>query len=236
MNPRHLFMDERLTGICVYCGAPHPDTRDHVPSRVLLDKPYPPQQPVVGACEKCNASFSLDEQYLACFIECVIRGTVEVAGLQRTKIRRILGDSPSLQHRIEACMRKDAAGNLLWQPEADRVRKIILKLARGHVAYELYPIFEEPFEVILAPLPVLSKEEQAAFALGGMTTGKLGLWPEIGSRAFSRALGKKPDHLDQQGEWLVVQPDRYRYAVVETGGVLVRMVLSEYLACAVYWN
>jgi len=39
MNPCHLFMDERLTGMCVYCGA-HPETRDHVPSKVLLDKPY----------------------------------------------------------------------------------------------------------------------------------------------------------------------------------------------------
>ena len=67
MDPRHLFMDERLTGMCVYCGA-QPETRDHVPSKVLLDEPYPPELPVVGACEKCNASFSMDEQYLACFL------------------------------------------------------------------------------------------------------------------------------------------------------------------------
>ena len=37
MDPRHLFIDERHTGMCVYCGT-HPDTRDHVPSKVLLDE------------------------------------------------------------------------------------------------------------------------------------------------------------------------------------------------------
>ena len=35
MDPRHLFIDERHTGFCVYCGA-QPDTRDHVPSKVFL--------------------------------------------------------------------------------------------------------------------------------------------------------------------------------------------------------
>ena len=82
MDPRHLFIDERHTGMCVYCGT-HPDTRDHVPSKVLLDEPYPPELPVVGACKKCNSSFSLDEQYLACFLDCVIRGGAEASHYQR---------------------------------------------------------------------------------------------------------------------------------------------------------
>ena len=42
-----------------YCGA-YPDTRDHVPSKVLLDEPYPPDLPVIGACQRCNTSYSLD--------------------------------------------------------------------------------------------------------------------------------------------------------------------------------
>jgi len=233
MDPRHLFIDERLTGMCVYCGA-KPETRDHVPSKILLDEPYPPQLPVVGACESCNASFSLDEQYLACFIECVICGTAEAADLQRPNVKRILSDNPGLQHQIEASRKRGEMDNLLWQPEIDRVQKIVLKLARGHAAYELYPRIEEPLEVTFAPLPALSEEEQAAFEK--MTSGKLDLWPEIGSRAFLRACGKSPDRFAQSGDWVVVQPGRYRYAVVETGGVLVKVVLSEYLACAVSWE
>ena len=75
MDPRKLFVDERLTGKCIYCGR-NPETRDHVPSRVLLDKPFPDNLPVVDACRTCNEDFSQDEEYLACLIECAICGTV----------------------------------------------------------------------------------------------------------------------------------------------------------------
>jgi len=233
MDPRHLFMDEQLTGMCVYCGA-QPETRDHVPSKVLLDKPYPPLLPVVGACESCNASFSLDEQYLACFIDCVICGGTKTAGLRRPNVKRILDGNSVLQQRIESSRRKDYSDNLLWEPEADRVRNVVLKLARGHIAYELYPKFEEPIEISFAPPQVLSEEERSAFEQ--LSSGKLDLWPEIGSRAFLRAFGKSPDRFEQSGDWIVVQPGRYRYAVAEKRGVLVRMVLSEYLACEVVWE
>jgi hypothetical protein len=54
MDPRHLFVDERLTGTCVYCGG-QPDTRDHVPSKAFLDDPLPPDLPVVEASgEVCD--------------------------------------------------------------------------------------------------------------------------------------------------------------------------------------
>lgn len=233
MDPRHLFIDERLTGMCVYCGT-HPNTRDHVPSKVLLDEPYPPELPVVGACERCNVSFSLDEQYLACFLDCVICGCTEATGLQRSKVKNILEDNPALQRRIEGARKRDETDNLLWEPEADRVRKVVLKLARGHTAYELYPILEEPAVVSFAPLQILSDGEISAFEQ--LVSGKFDLWPEIGSRAFLRVLGKSPDRFPLSGDWIVVQRGRYRYAVSEADGVIVRMVLSEYLACEVVWE
>ena len=83
-------------------------------------------------------------------------------------------------------------------------------------------------------MQILSAEEISAFEQ--LADGKLDLWPEIGSRAFLRAFGKSPDQLPLSRDWIVVQPDRYRYAVAETGGVIVRMVLSEYLACEVVWD
>jgi hypothetical protein len=60
-------------------------------------------------------------------------------------------------------------------------------------------------------------------------------WPEIGSRAFRRACGKSPDGFEQTNSWVMVQPGRYRYAVYEVP-FLVRIVLSEYLACQVAWE
>ena len=234
MDPRHLFIDERYTCICVYCGT-QPDTRDHVPSKVLLDEPVPPELPVVGACRRCNDSFSLDEQYLACFLDCVICGDAEASGARRPNVKRILEEKPTLQSRIEGARKRDKADNLLWEAEADRVRNVILKLARGHAAYELYPKLEKPNTVSFASLQILSDDQRAAFEkVAG--DNYIDLWPEIGSRAFLRAFGKPPDRIPLSGGWVVVQPDRYRYTVVETGGVLVRMVLSEYLACEVVWK
>ena len=233
MDPRHLFIDERLSGMCAYCGA-QPDTRDHVPSKVLLDEPFPPQLPVVDACANCNTGFSLDEQYLSCFLECVICGTVEPSMLQRPNVKRIVSENPVLQRRIKAAQSQDEASNSLWQPEHERIRRIITKLARGHAAYEIYPKLEEPNEVVFAPLSLLFDQDRTAFEK--TATGNLDLWPELGSRAFLRACGKRPDQFEQVGDWIVVQPGRYRYAVVETNGVQVRMVLSEYLACMVAWE
>ena len=54
------FTDERLRGFCAYCGGPA-ETRDHVPPRVFLDKPYPSNLPVVSACRECNEDISMDE-------------------------------------------------------------------------------------------------------------------------------------------------------------------------------
>jgi hypothetical protein len=71
MDPRQLPIDNRLIGVCVFCGG-HPDTRDHAPSKVFLDEPFPEDLAVVEACAECNRSFSIDEEYLACFLEAVL--------------------------------------------------------------------------------------------------------------------------------------------------------------------
>jgi len=226
-------MDRRLTGMCVYCGA-EPDTRDHVPSKVFLDAPYPPELPVVAACKRCNESFSLDEQYLACFLDCVVCGGTEGSHLLRTNVKRIFDGNPALKQRIESAKRMIAPGDSRWEAEPDRVRNVVLKLAKGHTAYELYPKLEDPDEVSIVPMQMLNEEKRLAFEQP--TANRLKFWPEIGSRSFLRAFGKFPDRLEQSGEWIMVQPDRYRYAVAETNGVLVRMVLSEYLCCMVHWE
>jgi len=221
--------------MCAYCGA-EPDTADHVPSKVLLDEPFPPELPVVDSCGKCNLSYSVDEQYLACFLECVLSGTTEPSGVWRSKISRILHETPALRSRISASQRTDEGGGLFWDPEFHRVRRIVTKLARGHVAYELYPKLEEPVVLSFAPLPVLSESERALFEDEPIRT--LDLFPEIGTRAFKRTClvasqSQTPMLLNE--DWIVVQLGRYRYSV-ESDGSMVRMVLSEYLGCQVAWE
>ena len=121
----------------------------------------------------------------------------------------------------------------MWHPETGRIGKIVVKLAQGHAAYELYPLLDEPTHVDFRPLGCLSDADRNAFetpSLGGNQPS-----PEIGTRAFLRiwvGLG----NVCENSDWVVVQPGRYRYAVNETGSVTVRMVLSEYLACTVAWG
>src|ERR1035438_2652294 len=153
MDPRHLAIDERLkTDTCVYCHR-KANTRDHVPSRVLLDEPYPPQLPTVDACEKCNTGFSSDEEYLSCFIECVLCGATEPGSLRRPKVKRILHEKPKLREQIHESMTRDGDA-LLWKLETERVKKVIVKLATGHAAYELVTQDEPPGHIEFRPLIV----------------------------------------------------------------------------------
>ena len=229
MDPRHLFVDDRLLGVCVYCGGP-PDTRDHIPSRVLLDEPFPGNLPVAACCEKCNAGFSLDEQYLACFVDCVLAGSTSPDDVARSKVARILTDTPSLGARIAASETKAPSGQQIWQPEIDRVNNVVLKLARGHAAYELSILqqLDEPQQIIAVPVVNLDSTTVEQF-LGPQDTS---FWPEIGSRAFIRACKQftGADH------WQFVQPGRYQYLVTQADGLIVRILLSEYLACEVRWE
>ena len=233
MDPRHLPVDSRLVGPCAYCGE-EPGTSDHVPSKVLLDDPLPSDLPTVDACSTCNASFSLDEEHLACFLECALSGTTEPGALSRGKIGRTLARNPSLVELIQNSRRVGDANSMVWIPDDNRVRNVVVKLARGHAAFELsHPQYENPVSVWFRPLIQMSTSDRAAFE--DMGTGGIRGWPEIGSRAFHRACGAHP-YADQSGPWIVVQERRYRYAVDQGEGVCVRLVLSEYLACVVEWD
>jgi hypothetical protein len=233
MDPRQLLIESRLLGRCVYCGGA-PSTRDHVPSKVFLDDPLPDELPVVDACETCNQGFSLDEEYLACFLEAVLAGTADPEKLTRTKIKKALTRNGQLVRRLQASARVDDSGIITWIPEMVRVWNVVLKLARGHAAYELgLPQLDEPVAIMTQPFLAMSEPDRIAFENNG--SGELRGWPEIGSRAFFRACGARP-FSDSPGPWIEIQPLRYRYAVDEADGVLVRMVISEYLACQVEWE
>jgi hypothetical protein len=59
--------DDRNKGRCIHCGGPD-ETRDHSPSKVFLDEPYPENLPVCPSCLQFNNTLSIDEEYLACFL------------------------------------------------------------------------------------------------------------------------------------------------------------------------
>ena len=219
--------DERQLAWCVYCAG-RTETRDHVPSKVLLDEPYPPNLPVVPACESCNAGFSLDEEYLACLVDCVRVGSVDVRAGHREKIRRILDRKPALVSML-ARARDEANGRIAFAVETDRIRNVVLKLARGHAAYELNePHVEEPLGLSFVPFELMDPEVRMTFE----SPPRPLIWPEVGSRAMQRLAVSFPAGSD----WIVAQPGRYRYLAAAGESVVVRLVLSEYLACEVVWS
>ena len=232
MDPKKLFIDDRFKGVCAYCGA-SASTRDHVPSRVLLDVPYPKNLPIAESCYECNNNFSIDEAYLACLVECVIHGTTMPNNHFRTKVRKILQNNPSISARIEDGKSLNQDNEAIWKPEWNRVKEIVLKLARGHICYELgLQRADEPIIIDILPKPLMTDDELETFN-SLYEDSDLACYPEIGSRAFVNLHTDKPTAYYQ---WQVIQDGRYRYAVGQSSGDWVKFVLSEYLTCHVVWN
>lgn len=220
--------DERQTFFCVYCGG-DTRTRDHVPSKVFLDEPYPTNLPVVPACRSCNEGFSMDEEYVACLVECALTGSVTVEAVECEKIKRILRKKPSLVSLLDQASEKTLWGDVSFKVDIERVKNVVLKLGRGHAAYELNePQINAPSVVSFVPLSLLTEEDRNRFE----TSPQSSVWPEVGSRAMQRLV------VDDLGAslWVIAQPGRYRYLTSVSFGVVVRVVISEYLGCEVVWS
>lgn len=222
------FGDERVLAACIYCGA-EADSREHVPSRVLLDEPFPENLPVVPSCLACNNSFSLDEEYSAVLIDCVRVGSADPTSHHRSKVQRILARQPALSARLDAARSLQEDGTVAFTADLDRVRNVVVKIAKGHAAFELHTInAAEPTSVSIVPLSLLDLTSREAFEFPPDVL----MYPEVGSRAMIRMLVQGVP----SPSWIVIQPGRYRFMTSPGLPVLVRMVLSEYLACEVVWH
>ncbi len=49
--------------VCIYCGTTGHITNDHIPPKLLLERPYPENLLTVPACFPCNQSFQKDDEY-----------------------------------------------------------------------------------------------------------------------------------------------------------------------------
>lgn len=217
------FVDERQKSWCVHCGewiARLTPSRDHVPSKGLLLKPYPENLPVVQVCKSCNAGFSLDEEYVVAFLSSVLVGSSDPETQENPTAARILARNPKLRARIERARSEyrthGGENRVIWKPESDRINRIVLKNARGHAFYEIgEPMLSLPTHVRCAPLESFTAEERDNFER--MDFGSA--WPEVGSRMMTRMLTGQ----DIADGWVVVQEGAYRYAVAQAGGIIVRI-------------
>ncbi len=242
MDQLNNYSDSRLLFGCIYCGGLE-ETRDHVPSKVFLDSPFPENLPVVPACLNCNNGFSLDEEYVACLIESIVAGSVDPVAIRRKSIAKKLKENVSLYSRIATGM-SQSNGQTFFQVESERVRNIALKLARGHAAFELgLPFRSQPIHIQCEPLSTMSVEDLEQFESPQIPI----IIDEVGSRSLQRLRvievtlqsdkGEKFTHSYICNDWIDVQDGRYRYlATSEPDGARVRIVIGEFLACDIKWS
>lgn len=220
--------DERVLYYCTFCGG-KTGTRDHCPSKVLLDQPYPNDLPVVPACDTCNSSFSADEEYLACLVSCVLSGTTNPESISRLKVQKILQRSPALRSRIERG-RGETSDGIVFEPEHERLESVVTKLAQGHALYELHePCLRRPAVVRITPYPLMSDTERLIFERPSPAP----LFPEVGSRSMQRFLVSEGALC---APWVEVQRGTYRYHASPDDTVSIRIVIQDYLACYIHWN
>lgn len=236
------YADDRLIRGCIYCGNPA-DTRDHVPSKCLLEQPYPANLLVVGCCDSCNQDFSKDEQYFVCLMETVLCGSTDPEKIGRPSVAKIMQNSPALRQRIENS-RTEVDGKIAFVPEIERVYNVLLKLARGHAAFELSQLrHTKPDHFWCGLLRSLPEESREAFDSVHVQQ----VFGEVGSRNMQRLLVTQMTIQSENGEqqnvgmlindWIDVQDDRYRYiAIDDMGALIIRIVIAEYLACEVAWD
>lgn len=234
--------DNRLIDGCIYCGG-FADTRDHVPSKCLLEQPFPDNLPVVGCCYSCNQDFSKDEQYFVCLIESALCGSTDPEKIKRPSVARIMQTSPKLRQRIENS-KIEVDGQIAFIPEIERINNVLLKLARGHAAFELsQPCRRKPDHFWCGPLSLLPQEDREIFDSVHFQQH----FGEVGSRNMQRLFVTQITRLTENGEqqnvemlindWVDVQDDRYRFiAIDDMGQLVIRIVIAEYFACEVVWE
>lgn len=228
-NKRY-FGDSRLNVLCAFCGSPA-ETEDHVPSRCFLDKPYPKDMPVVPCCHKCNQSFSKDEQYVSCMIDCMKADTVIPNEIIREKTRNTLLSRPKLQERI-ASQKREFGGLTVYDYEKERFEKVIRKLAYGHLAFEndILP-WDNTYTISMRLLSEMSDCQKQLF----FQPYKGSVLPEVCSHALDHVMLYYEDdgNLSFYSYWNIIQQNRYGYCVSPEGNK-VKIIIANFLAVEVH--
>jgi hypothetical protein len=88
----------------LYCGS-QADSKDHVPPKLLLERPFPPNLYTVPSCHSCNTGFAKDEEYFLVamsqtgFVKS-LSSKVSEGGI----VDRALSHSPKLDDRINQAL------------------------------------------------------------------------------------------------------------------------------------
>lgn len=200
-----------LFRICIYCGG-HADSKDHVPPRSFLERPYPPNLLTVPSCKKCNRGFSLDEEY--CLIAMSLAG---FSGSLLEKVReggvvdRALAYSPGLDDLITQNRETDENGRGWLRPDLKRFANVLVKIARGL----FFLRYGHRSNGRFGPAEVFH-EHQVPAQIKALACGvpPVRFWPEVGTRALERAVRKSCLAQDREPNWERIQTDVFEYLFI----------------------
>ncbi len=172
---------------CYYCGKPA-NSKDHTPSKNLLEKPYPENLLTIPACKECNQSFSLDEEYFLNLL-------VEISDNPNLLARKEYGGSvykarkrsKKLKERIEKLLIQAEDGRVYFMIEGNRIKKVIEKNALGlyYHKYRKVPDLSAFNCVGFYPFRVEETRPAEIFILTYTEKFKLKKWTHIQDNVFS---------------------------------------------------
>lgn len=217
------FSDSRHNNGCIFCSK-QPDSREHIPARTFLNKPYPANLHVLPVCKTCNNKLSLDEEYVS-FLVCYLKN-LESSNLDEYLDRFTHVDE--LETRILRGLKSDETDKdsiATISLETERIKNVLNKYAFAHFCFERgeHPDGEAT-HVNFAFLNQMSDEQINLF--NKISCG--GIWPEVGSRLLQRIAANGDS-------WMVVQDGEYRY-YVSPNEPYVRIAIKEFLFAEIIFN
>lgn len=224
---------------CIYCGGLS-DTREHVPSKVFLNRPFPDDLPTLPACQKCNNGFSADELYTNTYIECT-KSIYENGNLDSIEIES--NDRKEIKEAKQAVKSSYIIGCF---KEDDRIIRILYKLALGHIAYELFECYNiecynNGIDVSIKYVFKYSIDKESWLSLDTIELLDDEFLPEVGSRSFRnifvlesaiKSIDKKNSAVVQNivMMWSDIQKGTYKYiALFRKKETIVKMIIRDFL-------
>lgn len=208
------FSDSRHDNGCIICSNPA-DSRDHIPARTFLIKPYPLNLHVLPTCKTCNNNLSKDEEYVSFLIGYLKH--LETGDLDEYLEARKFSHADILEERFLNGLVMDSVAPSV-AIETERIEKVLQKYALAHFCYERG---EHPSGEIVRTNFAFSNQltEDQIKKFNEIPDDEI--FPEVGSRLFQRVF-------EDGNSWMLIQDGQYRYYVPQDQPY-VRIVFSEFL-------
>lgn len=228
--------NKRFDSMCIYCHTNIANSREHLPSRIFLDAPYPEGYSIVPACKDCNGGFSPDEVYVSCFIDKLRNALSNNRITIREKTISAINHDKDLARIINEQIQTEN-GEIIVNYEPNSFSNILIKLAKGHLCQEQDKVFEDScfVECNFKFKPDLSADELYRFEKLPLVD-KAG---ECGSDSTHGLLIIEGIGLPSQivVPWNEVQNGNYRYLTFfEQGNYVVRIIICETLFAEVLFS